>query len=188
MKKVFLVVPSIEDLKYRQKWMNDPKTMSYNAGFDLELKGYDKETGTISKTDDEMINWYNKWANKEPDRYFAYIYSVDEDEPIGEVYYYPDGDIHSMGILISDKLRGKGYSNLALLELEQIAFMKNDINELSDMVPLDRIGAIKSFKKAGFIHTDKEHIEKVFDKDVIVKELLITKEMYLKNKGSDYSE
>lgn len=52
MKKIFLVVPSIEDLKYRQKWMNNPKTMSYNAGFDLELKGYDKETGTISKTDD----------------------------------------------------------------------------------------------------------------------------------------
>lgn len=104
-----------------------------------------------------MINWYNKWVNKESDKYFAYIYSVDEDEPIGEVYYYPDGDTHSMGILISDKFRGKGYSNLALLELEQIAFMKNDINELFDMVPLDIIGAIKSFKKAGFIHTDKEH-------------------------------
>lgn len=185
MKRVFLVVPNKEDLKYRQKWMNDPKTMSYNAGFDLNLKDYNKETGTISKTDEEMLIWYDKWINKEPDRYFAYIHSVDENEPIGEIYYYPDGDVHSMGILISDKFRGKGYSYLALLELEQVAFEKNNISELSDMIPLDRIGAIKSFKKAGFVHTDKEHIEKVFDKDTVVKQLLITKEMYFNNKGSE---
>lgn len=185
MKRVYLVIPTINNLKYRQKWMNNPKTMSYNAGFDLDLKGYNKETGTISKTDEEMLIWYDKWINKEPDRFFAYIYSVDEDEPIGEIYYYLDGNIHSMGILIDDKFRGKGYSYLALLELEQVAFEKNNISELSDMVPLDRIGAIKSFKKAGFIHTDKEQMEKVFDKDIIVKELLITKEMYFNNKGSD---
>ena len=184
MKRVFLVVPNKEDLRYRQMWMNDPKTMSYNAGFDLNLKGYNKEDGTISKTDKEMIKWYNKWINKEPDRYYAYIHSIDESEPIGEIYYYLDGDIHSMGILISDNYRGKGYSYLALLELEEVAFEKNDINELSDMIPLDRVGAIKSFKKAGFIHTDKEETEKVFGKESISKQLLITKNMYFNNKGS----
>ena len=181
MKKVYLNVPSKDDLHYRQEWMNDPKTMNYNAGFDMNLKGYDKVTGTISKTDQEMIEWYNKWVNKEPDRYFAYIYVDGIEKPIGEVYYYPDGDIHSMGILISDKYRGKGYSYSALVELERIAFEKNNINELSDMVPLDRIGATKTFKKAGFIHTDKEVIEKVFDKDSVVKQLLITKNMYFNN-------
>lgn len=48
MKSVFLVVPSIENLKYRQKWMNNPKTMSYNAGFDLDLKGYNNEQRIIA--------------------------------------------------------------------------------------------------------------------------------------------
>ena len=57
MKKVYLNVPSKDDLHYRQEWMNDPKTMNYNAGFDMNLKGYDKVTGTISKTDQEMIEW-----------------------------------------------------------------------------------------------------------------------------------
>ena len=184
MKRVFLAVPKKEDLKYRQIWLNDPKTMAYNAGYDLDLKGYDKETGIISKTDDEMIDWYNKWVNKEPDRYYAYIHSVDEDEPIGEVYYYLDGDIHSMGILIYDKFRGKGYSYLALLELESVAFEKNNINELTDMIPLNRVGAIKSFKKAGFIHTDKEENNLKFDKEEISKQLLITKDIYYK-KGSN---
>ena len=123
MKKVYLNVPSKDDLHYRQEWMNDPKIMNYNAVFDMDLKGYDKATGTISKTDEEMIEWYNKWDNKEPDRYFAYIYVDGIEEPIGEVYYYPDGDIHLMGILISDKYRGKGYSYSALIELERIKYL-----------------------------------------------------------------
>ena len=41
------------------------------------------------------------------------------------------------------------------------------------------------FKKAGFIHTKKEQIGKVFDKDTIAKQLLITKEMYFKNKNAN---
>ena len=178
--KVYLKVPTKSDLHYRQEWMNDPKTMSYNAGFDLALKGYDKETGTILKTDEEILEWYDKWINKEPDKYFAYIYVDEIEKPIGEIYYYPEDGIHSMGILISNQYRGKGYSYPALIELERIAFEKNNINELSDMVPLDRIGAIKVFKEAGFIHTDKEVIEKVFDKDIVVKQLLITRDMYFK--------
>lgn len=184
MEKVYLIVPSKEDLHYRQEWMKDQKTMNYNAGFDMNLKGYDKKTGIISKTDEEMIEWYNKWISKEPDRYFAYIYVDKIKEPIGEIYYYPDVDIHSMGILVIDKYRGKGYSYPALMELEKVAFEKNNINELSDMVPLDRVGAIKTFKKAGFIHTDKELIEKVFDKESTIRQLLITKDMYFNKKES----
>ena len=53
MQKIFFKVPTKEDLKYRKMWLNDPMTMSYNAGLDLELQGYDKNTGTISKTDEE---------------------------------------------------------------------------------------------------------------------------------------
>ena len=39
-----------------------------------------------------MIEWYNKWINMEPDKYFAYIYVDGTEEPVGEIYYYPDGD------------------------------------------------------------------------------------------------
>ena len=183
MSNIYLKVPSIDELHYRQEQMTDAKTMSYNTGFDMDLKGYNKETGTITKTDEEMINWYNNWINKEPDKYFAYVYDKEIEEPLGEVYYYPDNGIHSMGIVIQDKYRGKGYSYNALIELEKVAFEKNNISELSDMVPLDRVGAIKVFK-----HTEKEQIEKVFDKGTIVKQLLITKEMYFDNKGCECYE
>ena len=177
--KVCLKIPTIQELHYRQEWMKKPKTMSYNAGYDMDLKGYDKTTGTITKTDEEMITWYNNWINKEPDKYFAYIYNNDIEEPIGEVYYYLNNGTYSMGILIQDKYRGKGYSYDALLELEKIAFEKNNICELSDIIPLDRIGAIKLFKKAGFIHTDLEQKELVSGKESIAKQLLITREMYM---------
>lgn len=182
MHNVYLKTPTIEELHYRQNWMKDPKTMSYNSGFDMNLKGYDKNTGTISKTDEEMVTWYNNWINKEPDKFFAYIYDEKLEEPIGEIYYYLDEEIHNMGIVIQNKYRGKGYSYYALIELEKFAFEKYQISELSDMIPLDRISAIKTFEKAGFIHTSNERIEKVFNKDTIVKQLLITKEMYFKNK------
>ena len=175
MSNIYLKVPSLEEMHYRKEWMMDPKTMDYNAGYDIDLSGYNKETGTITRTDEEMKSWYNNWINKEPDKYYAYVYINEIDEPIGEVYYYPNGDIHSMGIVIKGEYRGKGYSLDALLELEKVAFEKNNISELSDMIPICRIGAIKTFEKAGFIQTDKERKEQ---KEEIARQLLITKDMY----------
>ena len=60
MVNVFLKVPRKDQLFYRQDWMNDPETMEYNAGYDMELKGYERQSGTISKTDEEMLEWYDK--------------------------------------------------------------------------------------------------------------------------------
>ena len=36
MSNIYLKVPGIDELHYRQEWMKDAKTMSYNAGFDME--------------------------------------------------------------------------------------------------------------------------------------------------------
>ena len=36
MSNIYLKVPSIDELYYRQEWMRDSKTMSYNAGFDID--------------------------------------------------------------------------------------------------------------------------------------------------------
>ena len=60
MVNVFLKVPRKNQLFYRQDWMNDPETMEYNADYDMELKGYERQSGTISKTDEEMLEWYDK--------------------------------------------------------------------------------------------------------------------------------
>ena len=59
-----------------------------------------------------------------------------------------------------------------LIELEK------NINELSDIIPIDRVVAIKTFKKAEFIHTKLELKELGFCKESIYKQFLITKKMY----------
>ena len=156
MDKIYFKIPTKKDLKYRQDWMMDPNTMAYNAGYDVEISGYNKDTGTISKTDEEMIEWYNKWINKDPDWFFAYIYVDGIDEPVGEIYYYPSNNTHHMGILIQNKYRGNNYAYDALMKLEKIAFEENGICELHDEIPFDRTNAINLFKKAGFIKTDKD--------------------------------
>lgn len=52
MKRVCLKTPEVKDLYYRKRWMMDPETMSYNAGYDMEINGYDQMAGTIYKTDE----------------------------------------------------------------------------------------------------------------------------------------
>lgn len=175
-----LIVPTVANLYYRKNWLMDKDTMNYNAGLDLDIKGYNREDGTITMSDDDMLVWYNKWINKEPDRYYGYVYCTGIDEPIGEVYYYPVDDTYNVGILIQAKYREKGYAHEALLELLKIAFDKNKIPELVDMIPLDRIEAIKLFKKTGFIITNNIYKEKVFDIETLVGELLLTKDRYYK--------
>lgn len=57
------------------------------------------------------------------------------------------------------------------------------MNHLYDIIQINRVGAIKSFKKAEFTHTNLKRKELVFGKENISKQLLITKEMYFnKNK------
>ncbi|MBR2712632.1 MAG: hypothetical protein IKE73_02865 [Bacilli bacterium] len=59
MSKIYLKVPNKEDLIYCKNWMMDKDTMSYNAGYDIDLSGYNKETGTINKKDEDMLRWYD---------------------------------------------------------------------------------------------------------------------------------
>lgn len=86
-----------------------------------------------------------------------------------------------MGILIINEFRGKKLSKEALNELMKIAFEKYEIPELTDSFPGDRISAIKLFKSCGF--KESGNIEEIikFGKKYISKEMIITKDMYLKN-------
>lgn len=180
MKKVELKIPSLEDMKYRQVWMMNPKTMSYNAGLNNNISGYDYDTGTINKSDEDLVLWYQRWVINNPEKYFAYIYEINGSVPIGEVYFYKDDNTYKMGILIIDEYRGKGYSEDALLELLKIAFLEYKIPELTDSFPESRDCAIKLFKKCGFIESGKTSLSEVFGKEVINKELVLTKDNYMK--------
>ena len=40
MKNIELVIPKLNQYSYEQKLESDPKTMSYNAGYDVTYFGY----------------------------------------------------------------------------------------------------------------------------------------------------
>lgn len=185
MKKVDLRVPSLEDMKYRQVWMMNPKTMSYNAGMDLDIPGYDYETGTIKKSDEELVLWYQRWGNNNPDKYVAYIYEENGSIPIGETYFYKSDDTYKMGILIIDEYRGNGLSESALLELIKVAFLEYGIPELTNSFPESRSQASSLFKKCGFVESGKVEESFVFGEKVINKEVILTKENYLRSYNND---
>ena len=73
--ELYLKVPTKEELFYRQEWLKNPKTMSYNAGYDIDIKGYNKKTGIIIKTDDEMLEWYYKWIDNVNEKFSEIYYS-----------------------------------------------------------------------------------------------------------------
>ena len=42
-----LIVPHKEDLWFKKEMKEDPATMNYNAGYDLNFEGYNRADGTI---------------------------------------------------------------------------------------------------------------------------------------------
>ena len=183
MKSIYLKTPEVEELYYRQKWMMDPETMSYNAGYDMEMEGYDKVSGTICKTDEQMQEWYKKWK-KSHNRYIAYIYDAEMKIPVGEVYFQNDENSreYEIGIVIASQYRGKGYADPALLSLQKVAFEENEAEILSDWFPEDRFEAVKLFRKVGFLPTDIRRKELVFGQEKEAVKYLLTKEQYEQRK------
>ena len=158
MDKLELYVPEPEDLWFYQKMMNDPATMSYNAGLDLSFDGYHRDTGCIDYPDDVLPDWYNRWIGKEPERFFAYIRRCEDGEWIGDVHfrYDPEKDWHDMGILIFAPYRGRGYATGALKLLLNHAFLDCGVSKIHNHFEPARKAARSIRTKAGFQELGEE--------------------------------
>ena len=66
-----LFIPNIEDYWYLKKIQEDPKTMSYNAGYDVNYLGYDYDTGCIELKESSWEDEFNK--KKDKGIFLAYI-------------------------------------------------------------------------------------------------------------------
>lgn len=133
------VVPKKEELNYRKKLVEDPKTMDYN-----------KEI--VSFPEEKWDSWFNKWiGNQDPNFYYAYIFDQDIESYVGEIAYRkePDMDFVNLNIIVESKFRGKGYGKAGLKGLVMIAF-KNGWNEVRDLIAKDNFGSQKLFSDFGF--------------------------------------
>ena len=149
MKNIELVIPKLNQYSYEQKLESDPKTMSYNAGYDVTYFGYHYDTGCIDFPKVKWKDTYNKRINE--NKYFAYIKDCTINRYVGYVNYQynKNDDIYECGVLIESKYRGKGYSKDALRLLIKEA-NKNGIEYLYDTFEKDRENTLKAFLDVGF--------------------------------------
>ena len=139
MNRLYLHIPRLEELDYRQKILLQPDTMAYNKG-------------CIYFRKQDWKSWFDFWINQGPDRFYAYIVKREDHQFIGEVSFRYDKhyEAHMVGIIIEAQHRGKGYCEEALNLLVQVAFDIYGLERLQDDIPAERETAHKAFAKVGF--------------------------------------
>lgn len=172
MSTLYLHVPKLDELWYRKKLLEDPKTMSYNCGYELDFDGYDKETGCIAFPESKWKNAYEYLVGNEPKCFYAYLVSTENGEFAGDVNLHKSAghDWYEMGIVIEAKHRGKGYASEGLRLLLRHAFEEMGANAVHNDFESSRTAAIKAHEHAGF--------RKYKEENGII-EFIITKEQFL---------
>lgn len=153
-----LIVPQKEDLWFKKELKEDPDTMDYNRGYDLNFAGYNRTDGTIQTDLRELGNvWAEKWIGNESTNFYYFI--KNNDTFIGEIYAKLDKikNSYEIGIVIKGEHRGRGYATPAIKLLCEKLKAKG-IKKLYHKLPASRKSAIKADINNGFI-IKKENID-----------------------------
>lgn len=152
---------------YLKKLQEDESTMSYNAGYDINIEGYHYDTGCIDLPEDK---WEYKFIkNKENNIHIYYIKDNDINSFIGYVTYHLNkvDNRYYCGVLIESKYRGQGYSKESLKLLIEKAKEQN-IKTLYNSFEETRFNALSLFTKMGFKPTETKEINKFGKKEKVV--------------------
>ncbi len=152
MGNLFLHVPSIEELDYRQKLLADLDTMAYNRGYDLNFASYHPDTGCIDFPEREWRDWYDFFIGAESERWYAYIVRRKDGAFLGEVNLHraPGASYYDMGIVLEARYRGQGYAEEALCLLMRQAFEAIGVREVRNEFEETRTAALKTHLACGF--------------------------------------
>lgn len=150
--KLFLHVPALDELWYRERLMSDPDTMAYNKGYDLPFEGYDRETGCIAFPREAWAGWYACFVGREPLRYYAYIVRERDGAFLGEVNLHKSAGHtwHDMGIVLEARYRGQRYSVEALRLLLRQAFEVMRLSAVHNNFETSRSASVRAHLSAGF--------------------------------------
>ena len=138
---VIPVEPELKELRFRQKLLADPATMSYNHAWG----------GTIPFPESEWEEWYTHWLIRHDNkRFYRYLRDTETDAFVGEIAYHRDEDrgIWLANVIVAAECRGRGYGTEGLRLLCEAA-RENGVRVLRDDIAADN-PAIGLFLKAGF--------------------------------------
>ena len=144
-KKVSLYTPKLEDLWFREAFLSDPDTMSYNNAWG----------GTIPFPRESWEGWYDHWVTTKDGRHFYRYLKNADGEFVGEVAYHIMGkrNICMADVIVASKYRGRGYGKEGLFLLCEQA-KANGIDCIYDNIAVDN-PAIKLFEEEGFLEESR---------------------------------
>ena len=140
MDKLTLYRPELDDLSFREKWLSDPETMSYNHAYG----------GTVPFPRERWADWYARWIGGEGERYYRYLRLGDSGEFVGNIAYYYDEEYggHLCEVLVAAQYRGRGFGQQGLALLCEAA-RANGVKRLLDTIAMDN-PAVMLFLQDGF--------------------------------------
>ena len=136
-----LYKPALQDLWFRQQFMADEATMSYNHAWG----------GTIPFPESAWEDWYDLWLiHHEHKRFYRYLQDPETQNFVGEAAYHYDEerDIFLADVIVAAEYRGKGYGSEGLRLLCEAARAEG-VEVLRDDIAVDN-PAVGLFLKAGF--------------------------------------
>lgn len=143
------VKPRMDELSYRQKWLSDENTMAYNK----------KWGGMISFPKEKWQVWYERWVVNPDKKFYAYLYSEEEKDYVGEISYRYDEHYDEIiaNVIIDDRYRHHGYGKEGLRILcDQASRM--GYQSICDDIAIDN-PSVSMFIKEGFYEVFRnEHI------------------------------
>ena len=162
-----LYKPKLEDLWFRENFMSDEETMSFNHSWG----------GTIPFPESEWEYWYGVWVLCEDGRrFYRYLKDAESGDFVGEIAYHFD-EVRMLwlaDIIIAAKYRGRGYGKEALKILCDLA-AERGIEMLHDDLALDN-PAISLFKDNGFHEEYRTEDYVLLKKDLRRNKMKVTEE------------
>ena len=142
-----VVLPSRDNLTFRQRMLADPATMAYNAP-------WFPPDGCLPFPESAWDAWLDKWTNREPERFCGFLEN-EAGELVGEICWYDHGA--GMGIVILAKDRGRGYGEAGLRLLVERAFRHPEIHSLTNEFEASRAPAVALHRRMGFVPVREEN-------------------------------
>ena len=159
---ILLHEPTLSELWFREKFMGDPETMSYNHAWG----------GVIPFPREQWKSWYERWLVRHEDkRFYRYLKDAETGLFVGEIAYHLDEgrNIWLADVIVAAEYRGRGFGREGLRLLCRAA-AERGIETLYDDIALDN-PAVRMFLQAGF--TEEYRTEEVI---MLKKELRVAEE------------
>lgn len=145
-----LRVPTRVDFATRQAWLADPDFMAHNAGWNIDVLGYDPETGCVDWPESQWNAFEERLRRPADEQAYYFVVDLLTGAALGHVHYTVDGGVASIGFNVVPSHRGQGlgseFLELLLARVREETGATEVVNEFED----ERLAAVRVHRAAGF--------------------------------------